>query len=128
MEVVGVEISKSGASMTLYIELDGGSQCLVQQEGDTIEGKVLLEDYVGIVNTGTFEDSGNRYNVCQTTGFKVRPRELVRQWDGAKVRPESFDVRNEQDNVRVHAEELTGPIRPEAEDVFVSTSTAPEDL
>jgi len=114
--------------MTLYIELDGGSQELVQQEGDPIEGKVLLEDYVGIVNTNTFEDSGNRFNVCQVSGFKVRPRELVKQWDGSKVRPESFDVRNEQDYVRVHAEQLTGPIRPETDNVFISTSIAPEDL
>ena len=107
---------------TLYIALEDNTG-VFRQEGDPIEGFVHLEDYLADVltpeNPQAGEDSGNRYNVCQISGFKVRPNELMTQWDNALVRPESYSRRNEQDFVRVHAELLQGAIRPEPEDVFV---------
>ena len=70
----------------------------------------------------------NNYNVCQRTGFKMKPNSLATEWTQYKVRPESVDRRSQQDFVRVKAESLTGPIRAEQDDVFISTSTAPSDL
>lgn len=81
-----------------------------------------------ITNDGAGPYDDNKNNVCQLTGFRVKAGGLVQQWDGAWVRPESFSLRNEQDFVRPKAESLTGAIRPEHENLFISTSIAPESL
>ncbi len=115
--------------MTIYIKLEDGSHGVIKQEGEPIEGKILLEAFVGIVNDDTFEYDQNKNTTCQITGFKVKHSTLLEQWNNALVRPESYSHRNIQDFVRVHSEELKGPIRPEpASDTFISTSISPEDL
>lgn len=81
-----------------------------------------------ISNSTASEDDRAWQNICQRTGFQVKAGELVREWDGSLVRPESYERRNEQDFIRPKAESLTGPIRPEPDDVFISTSVAPSDL
>lgn len=83
---------------------------------------------VAITNSTATEYDQNKNNVCQLTGFKQRPGTLLKQWNGLWVRPESFSRRNTQDFTRTQAELLTGPIRPEPVDKFISTSIAPEDL
>ena len=74
------------------------------------------------------QDTKNRYNICQRTGFKVKPAELTAEWNGVKVRQESYESRNEQDRVRPEAESLTGPVRPEPTDVFITTAVTVADL
>jgi len=71
---------------------------------------------------------GNSYNVCQRSGKKCKPGTLVREWTGLWVHPDYLDRRSEQDFVRVSAEKLTGSIRPEPEDKFISTAISPNDL
>ena len=88
----------------------------------------LREDGEASLNTIATADSGNRYNICQRTGFKQKPVQLSTEWTGSKVRTESYDKRPDQLGVRARAESLEGPKRPEPADVFVSTSTAPSDL
>jgi len=83
---------------------------------------------VAITNSTATEYDQNQNNVCQLTGFKVKRGGLVQQWDNLWVRPESLSRRNTQDFVRLKAELLTGPSRPESVDKFISTSIAPEDL
>ena len=81
-----------------------------------------------ISNSTATEDSDNKYNICQRTGFKVKPGSLIETWDGQLVRRESWEPRNMQDFTTVKAESLTGATRPESTDVFIATSIAPEDL
>jgi hypothetical protein len=81
-----------------------------------------------IQNANATEDTVSRYNICQRTGFKVKPHQLVEEWSGALVRPDSFEFRSDQDFIRPLAESLVGPIRPESDDSFIVTSIAPEDL
>jgi hypothetical protein len=81
-----------------------------------------------ITNSTATEDTSNRYNICQRTGFKVKPGSLMKEWNGALVRSDSYEPRNIQDFVKGKAESLTGAIRPEADDQFIATSIAPEDL
>ena len=81
-----------------------------------------------IENAGALPDTGNRYTVCQRSGWKIRPNELSREWNGARVRPWSFDERNDQDYVRNKAEHLRGALRPEPADVFVSVPVTADDL
>ena len=63
----------------------------------------------------------NANTVCQRSGRKVKPGTLVREWTGLMVHPDYLDRRSPQDQVRVHAEELAGSVRPEpASDYFLS--------
>jgi hypothetical protein len=79
-------------------------------------------------NSNSETDSGGRYNICQRTGFKVLPGELLQEWNGLLVRPESFEARHPQDFVRSKAERQTGPQNPEPDDTFISTSVSAESL
>ena len=81
-----------------------------------------------IENSTATTDSVSRYNLCQRTGFRVKPHELVEEWNGTLVRPESFEYRHPAEFVRPLAEELTGPVRSEPSNSFVAVSIAPEDL
>ena len=83
---------------------------------------------VSITNSNASADAGNRYNIRMRTGFRVKPGQLVEDAYGALVRHDSYDIRHPQEFIRPRAEEITGPTRPEAEDVFLSSSVAPEDL
>ena len=68
-----------GANYVL-LENGGGNVLLENDDGiDAWQDKVLLElDETGaITNTLASEDSGNRYNVCQFSGFRALPDELV---------------------------------------------------
>jgi hypothetical protein len=81
-----------------------------------------------ITNSTAESDTDNRYNICQRTGFKVKPGTLIEEWNGTLVRAFSWEPRNLQDLVRTEAESLVGPSRPEGTDTFITTSIAPEDL
>ncbi len=110
-------------STTFYIELEGTTAEFLKQEGDPIDGYVLLE-HDSIENAGATEDSKSRYNIDQRTGFKVLPHSLIKDHKSdALVRPESWDMRHPQRAVKATAERLRGAIRPEpANDVFVTTT------
>jgi len=60
------------------------------------------------------------YEICERTGFRVKPGELVEEWNGVMVRQRSFEHRHPQDFVRSSSEKLEGSKRPEQDDRFVS--------
>ena len=83
---------------------------------------------VAIVNSTATADSG-RYEACQRSGRKAKPGELIQEaYTKLWVLREYSDPYPEQIRVRVSAESLTGPLRPEASDVFITTSVSAEDL
>ncbi len=81
-----------------------------------------------IVNSNATQTWGNTYNTCMRSGKKVKPGTLIQEWTGLWVDPDFVDKRTEQDFVRTRAEELTGSIRPEADDVFITTDVSVDDL
>ena len=81
-----------------------------------------------VVNTNAAPYWGNANNVCQISGFKAKPGQLVTRWDGLLVLPKFSEPRNDQDFVRVKPERQRGSIRPEAADNFVSTAITADDL
>ncbi len=68
------------------------------------------------------------YTICMRSGFRVKANELREEWNGTLVRAESYENRHPQDMVRARAELLTGSIRPESDDVFITTDIQPSDL
>jgi hypothetical protein len=81
-----------------------------------------------ISNSTATEDSSNKYNICQRTGFRVKPYQLRKEWNGSLVRDESWEQRHPQEFIRPLAEDLHGAQRPESSDTFLAASIAPEDL
>ena len=94
----------------------------------TVPSSTFTTDNPGSANTNVSEDTVSRFNICQRTGFRVKPHELVEEYNGILVRPDSFEYRHPQEFIRPLAESLTGPIRPEPDNSFIATSIAPEDL
>lgn len=83
--------------------------------------------------TGTFADYSESnsnasaqpsiYEVCQKSGFKAKPGELVQQWDGALVHRDYVDKRHPQEFVRGAAERAKRPSAPpEHADAFIDHS------
>lgn len=65
-----------------------------------------------IENTQATEYDG-RYNICDRTGFRAKPGQLVEDGYGNMVLPEFRDSRHPQEFIRSRAETHTGPKRPE---------------
>ena len=66
-----------------------------------------------IENDNATTDTQNRYNICDRSGFKAKPGELVQTWDGYWVLPQFYEPRNIQDFVTSKAENQKGATRPE---------------
>ena len=88
---------------------------------------VVLNIGTLIVNAGA-TTSYSSYAICARSGMRVKRKELVEEWTHLYVRPDSKDVRSEQDDVRVQAERTEGSINPEREDIFITTAVKAEDL
>lgn len=70
----------------------------------------------------------SQYEICDRTGFRVMRGTLIKQWDGAMVRPKSWEARHPQDFVRGVPEHQKGSPRPEQEDQFIEVEVSAEDL
>ena len=81
-----------------------------------------------VANDNAVEDSGNRFNVCQRSGFRALPGELVKSGYGEMVLPKYSEPRHMQDFVTNRAEELPGSPRNEAPDVFITDEITQDDL
>lgn len=69
--------------------------------------------------------------ICDASGFKVKLRDLVKQWDGAMVAQRFVDrCQHPQDFVKGVPDRSDLPFaRPETPDVFIeSGDVRPEDL
>ena len=115
----------------ILLEGGGGNVLLENDTGlDAFPDKILLEiDETGsITNTEAIADSSNRFNVCQFSGFRALPGELVESGYGELVLPKYAEGRHMQERVRVRAEQLEGSPRNEAPDVFITDEILAEDL
>lgn len=89
---------------------------------------------VSITNANATTDVPRNYEICQRTGFKLRPRhdrlsKIRTEWTGYGVRMESLDMRNAQDLIRSKPERQGGPQYPEIDtDTFISVDVSPDDL
>lgn len=73
-------------------------------------------------------DSDGANAIDPASGFKVKRRDLVRQWDGELVHRRFVDKRNPQDFVRgVKEREALPNTRPEPADVFLAEPLTWED-
>ena len=77
------------------------------------------------VNTDATEVPSN-YLICDRTGFRVtRDEGLREEWNGLKVRKDSWEPRNAQDFVRGRSDSQEGSERPEQQDVFITLPCPP---
>ena len=81
-----------------------------------------------ITNSDAGVDTENRYNVCQRSGFRAKPGELVEDGYGAWVLPKYAEPRHLQDFVRSLPDQLEGSVRPEPTDTFITTAVTIDDL
>lgn len=73
-------------------------------------------------------DNDGANAIDPASGFKVKRRDLVRQWDGELIARRFVDVRNPQDFVRGVKERQALPnTRPEPADTFVAGPLVWED-
>ena len=87
----------------------------------------MAEAGTTIENTSATQDSGNRYNTCERSGFKAKPGELVMDGYGSMVLPEFAEPRHTLDRVRARPEHQTGSTRPEQTDNFLSDGDVTAD-
>ena len=74
--------------------------------------------------------TGNHINACDLSGFKAKPNELIKQWNGLYVLPEFAEEEHPADNMRVRQEAIgRGSIRPEPTEGFnfITETVSPED-
>lgn len=84
------------------------------------------ENDPGITNSLATTDVPSNYLICDRTGFKIPVSEGLREeWNGLKVRRESWEPRHPQDFVRGVDENQKGSPRPEGADSFQSRATLP---
>ena len=70
-------------------------------------------------NANTIDGVTNN-EICDRTGFRVPVGTLRREWNGAMVRPESWEPRHPQEFVRSRTEKAEGSPRPEQTDEFIA--------
>ncbi len=81
-----------------------------------------------ITNDSAGPDSG-KYNICQRSGRKAKPGELVKEaFTQAWVLPEFADPYPQNLRIEAIAENLEGALRPEGDDIFISGDIDPADL
>lgn len=80
------------------------------------------------VPEGTFDDYSetnsetsthpDNYEICQLSGFKVKPEDLVRRWDGLWVKREFVEGRHPQDFTQARPEHPRPSPAPELPNEF----------
>jgi len=73
-----------------------------------------------IVNSAADKTNPTNYEICQVSGIRVLPSEIMRRWDGAWVREKSNDPRHPQEFLRSRSDKLVGSVAPEQEDTFLA--------
>lgn len=66
---------------------------------------------------------GEHNVVCDRTGFKIKSGDSVKEWNGLRVRSQSFEARHPQDKQKAVSDNQTvRDARPRATHVFVGTN------
>ena len=109
IQIPDPEETPIGTFTTLYLSGAG------EDQGPRLTPTVFITAIGGVAieNTNAVEDTKNRYNICDVSGFKAKPGELVRRWDGMWVLPEFNEPRNKQDFAYSRSEKQRGAKRPE---------------
>ena len=91
-----------------------------------------MVDGTTIENTGATTDSGNRYEICQRSGFRAKPGELVKDGYGIWCLPEYADRRHPSDFDRRRGGDKPsrGATSPDdtGREIFISTAVTVNDL
>jgi len=66
----------------------------------------------------------NHYEICDRSGFRVKPGTLISEWTGHMVIPRFWEPRHPQEFVRSVPETQKGSVRPEATDEFIGTDVS----
>lgn len=71
---------------------------------------------------------GDVWVLCDRTGMKVRMSQTRKEWNGLRVRKESWEPRHPQDFVRgVPDDQRVADARPESADTFLTTNQVTRD-
>ena len=81
-----------------------------------------------ITNSNATTSVPVNYVICDRTGFRLIPDNLVKDGYGGMVRKSSVDPVHPQDRVRGVTERQKGSVSPEGDDTFISTAITPDDL
>jgi hypothetical protein len=115
-----------------FLQLEDGSGDLLLEQSDDVgpADKLLLEvdNSADPSNAEANEDTQNRFNVCQSSGFRALPGELVESGYGEKVLPKFSEPRQMQDFVKTTPDRQEGSPRNEPEDVFITEEVTADDL
>jgi hypothetical protein len=71
----------------------------------------------------------NHVELCEISGFRAYPGELVTRWDGRKVLPWFNDPEpvNERERLRSHPPKPPIRYEPVGDELFITTSVSAED-
>ena len=87
-----------------------------------------MSDGLEITNTDATPAS-NSFEICSRSGFKYKRGTLIQEWSGNWVHPKFAEPKHPADlGISITAERLTGSIRPEAPDSFITSDVLAEDL
>ena len=89
----------------------------------------MAETGTAIENANATTDVPSNYEICDYSGMRAKPGELVPTWDGKMVLPRFWEPRNDQDFVRARAEKQHGAERPEpvGNETFLSNGEVTAD-
>ena len=100
------------------------------EDGGRIEleagGYLLLESSVLSANVDA-KTVPRKYEICQRSGFRAEPGQLVKDWTGLWVLPRFREQRNEQQFVRSKPEKPPTQKRPEKDPVYLTTNQISSD-
>jgi len=99
---------------------------------DVQEPVIVIPEFgTFIVNDNATTDAPTHINMCDLSGFKQYPDQMVSTWDGYRVRKKSHDPKNPQLEIKATQDHVNkGSRRPEQADTFLSGTRvpAPDDL
>ena len=84
-----------------------------------LPGSDIANSGTAIVNPTATVGYTDQTTYCQRTNFRIKPRDLVTEWDGRRVRADSYDTKHPQLSVTSVPDKQKGSKRPEQEDRFI---------
>ena len=101
---VSIELSESAP--TVIIGVDPGTQILNHNAGP----------------------EPSHFTICDRSGWKLRRNKYVMEWDGKRVRKDSYEPKHPQLTIRGIEQGKKGSVSPEQDNEFISTAITPDDL
>ena len=87
-----------------------------------------MADSIEITKSTAAPEASN-HEICMRSGVKFKRGTLIQEWTGVWVHPKYAEPKHPSDYIiPARAERLTGAIRPEADNIFITTEVLSEDL